>query len=77
MTNALDGPIYVGLFGIISLIFYWSYGTHKTYWTYWLSLGTVVVAALVTSLPFFIPLFIICKWNCGQLSPRVFGQYKK
>lgn len=52
MTNALDGPIYVGLFGISLLVFYWTYGTHKTYRTYWISLGAVVAASLVASLPF-------------------------
>lgn len=42
MTNALDGPIYLGLFLILS------YMTHKSYKTYVVPLG----AALLTSLPF-------------------------
>ena len=52
MTNALDGPIYVGLFGISLLIFYWTYGTHTSYWTYFKIIGVVLAAAIIASLPF-------------------------
>ncbi len=49
MTNAIDGPIYFGLFAAAWAVTHWR---HLTHWTHWLSIVVVIVAAGVTSLPF-------------------------
>ncbi len=46
MTNALDGPIYFGLFFLLT------YMTHRTYKTYMITTGMVAFIAGITSLPF-------------------------
>lgn len=52
MTNALDGPIYVGLFCVSLFVFDWSHKTHTSYWTYFKIIGAVLAAAAIASLPF-------------------------
>lgn len=53
MTNALDGPIYLGLFLVFLLVLYPGDWRDRTYWLEWGKIaGIVVVAAILTSLPF-------------------------
>lgn len=49
MTNALDGPIYGGLFVVVFFLSNWS---HMSNWTNWAKLGIVVISAVLVSLPF-------------------------
>lgn len=54
MTNALDGPIYVGLFCVSLFVFDRSYKTNTSYWFSVKIIGIVLLAAVVTSLPFLV-----------------------
>jgi uncharacterized membrane protein len=49
MTNALDGPIYFGLFGILFVLTNWSNLTNLSNWS---NLGIVAGSLVLTSLPF-------------------------
>ena len=54
MTNALDGPIYLGLFLVLYSVFHWKYirafGKHWKYIV--LTAGSVCIAAVLGSIPF-------------------------
>ncbi len=53
MTNALDGPVYLGLFVILLLVLYPGDWTDPSYWRKWgIRVGIVALAAGITSLPF-------------------------
>ncbi len=49
MTNALDGPIYLGLFVVLLVVSDW---THLANWNNLKKIGIVLTAAALTSLPF-------------------------
>ncbi len=53
MTNALDGPIYLGLFLMLLLVLYPGDWSERDYWVAWgKRAGIVLLAAGISSLPF-------------------------